>query len=59
MIGTRGHGHTFPGATVPFGMVQISPDTRWEDWMALPVIIIPIKQLWSSASLFHIEVYSQ
>ncbi|MEI6140512.1 MAG: GH92 family glycosyl hydrolase [Mariniphaga sp.] len=32
MIGTSGHGHTFPGATVPFGMVQISPDTRWEDW---------------------------
>jgi predicted alpha-1,2-mannosidase len=32
MIGTGGHGHTFPGAVVPFGMVQISPDTRWEDW---------------------------
>ncbi len=32
MIGTGGHGHTFPGATVPFGMVQVSPDTRWEDW---------------------------
>lgn len=31
-IGTGGHGHTFPGATVPYGMVQISPDTRWEDW---------------------------
>ncbi|MCK5279664.1 MAG: glycoside hydrolase family 92 protein, partial [Cyclobacteriaceae bacterium] len=31
-IGTGGHGHTFPGATVPFGMVQISPDTRWENW---------------------------
>lgn len=28
MIGTGGHGHTFPGATLPFGMVQISPDTR-------------------------------
>ena len=27
-IGTGGHGHTFPGATVPFGMVQLSPDTR-------------------------------
>ncbi len=32
MIGTGGHGHTFPGAMVPFGMVQISPDTRWENW---------------------------
>ena len=31
-IGTGGHGHTFPGATVPFGMVQISPDTRMENW---------------------------
>ncbi|WP_158870069.1 GH92 family glycosyl hydrolase [Maribellus comscasis] len=32
MIGTGGHGHTFPGATLPFGMVQVSPDTRREDW---------------------------
>ncbi|MEN8226741.1 MAG: GH92 family glycosyl hydrolase [Bacteroidota bacterium] len=31
-IGTGGHGHTFPGAMVPFGMVQISPDTRMENW---------------------------
>ena len=28
MIGTGGHGHTFPGATTPFGMVQLSPDTK-------------------------------
>ncbi len=27
-IGTAGHGHTFPGATLPFGFVQLSPDTR-------------------------------
>jgi len=27
-IGTGGHGHTYPGATVPFGMIQLSPDTR-------------------------------
>ncbi|MHC1480291.1 GH92 family glycosyl hydrolase [Frateuria aurantia] len=26
-IGTAGSGHTFPGATLPFGMVQVSPDT--------------------------------
>ena len=32
MIGTSGHGHTFPGATVPFGMVQLSPDTYNEGW---------------------------
>ena len=31
-IGTGGHGHTFPGATVPFGMVQLSPDTRLAGW---------------------------
>ncbi len=28
MIGTGPEGHTFPGATVPFGMVQLSPDTQ-------------------------------
>lgn len=33
-IGTGGHGHTFPGATAPFGMVQLSPDTRTEGWDA-------------------------
>ena len=33
-IGTGGHGHTFPGATVPFGMVQFSPDTHMNDWDA-------------------------
>lgn len=27
MIGTGGEGHTFPGASAPFGMVQLSPDT--------------------------------
>ena len=32
LIGTGGHGHTFPGATVPFGMVQLSPDTRLTGW---------------------------
>ncbi|MEN8192805.1 MAG: GH92 family glycosyl hydrolase [Bacteroidota bacterium] len=29
-IGTGGDGHTYPGASVPFGMVQLSPDTRTE-----------------------------
>lgn len=32
LIGTGGHGHTYPGATVPFGMVQLSPDTRKDSW---------------------------
>ena len=31
-IGTGGHGHTYPGATSPFGMVQLSPDTRLSGW---------------------------
>ncbi len=30
--GTGGHGHTYPGATVPFGMVQLSPDTFNDEW---------------------------
>lgn len=33
-IGTDGHGHTFPGSTTPFGMVQLSPDTRTVNWDA-------------------------
>ncbi len=32
LIGTGFHGHTYPGATVPFGMVQLSPDTRTQGW---------------------------
>jgi len=32
LIGTGGHGHTYPGATMPFGMMQLSPDTRLEGW---------------------------
>jgi len=31
-IGTDAHGHTYPGASVPFGMVQLSPDTRLSGW---------------------------
>ncbi|MFN8286629.1 MAG: GH92 family glycosyl hydrolase [Chitinophagales bacterium] len=31
-VGTGGHGHTFPGPTMPFGMVQLSPDTRLTGW---------------------------
>ena len=32
-VGTGGHGHTYPGPTLPFGMVQLGPDTdnsRWD-----------------------------
>lgn len=31
-IGTGGHGHTYPGVSVPFGMMQLSPDTRLDGW---------------------------
>ena len=31
-LGTGGHGHVYPGATVPFGMVQLSPDNGTEGW---------------------------
>lgn len=31
-IGTDAHGHTFPGATTPFGLVQVSPDTDTQGW---------------------------
>ena len=34
LVGTGGHGHTYPGATVPFGFVQLSPDTRTKGWDA-------------------------
>ncbi len=32
MIGTGGHGHVFPGPTMPFGMVQLSPDEETSGW---------------------------
>ena len=32
MVGTGFHGHTFPGAVWPYGMVQVSPDTRLNEW---------------------------
>lgn len=31
-IGTGGHGHTFPGAVLPFGMMQLSPDAGKSGW---------------------------
>ncbi|WP_338391144.1 GH92 family glycosyl hydrolase [Fulvitalea axinellae] len=32
MIGTGFHGHTYPGATSPWGMVQLSPDNGRSGW---------------------------
>ena len=31
-IGTGGHGHTYPAATLPFGAVQLGPDTGTGNW---------------------------
>ncbi len=31
-IGTGGHGHTYPGVSAPFGMIQLSPDSRLDGW---------------------------
>jgi len=31
-IGTAAHGHVFPGAATPFGMVQVSPDNGTSGW---------------------------
>ena len=45
MIGTGPEGHTFPGATVPFGMVQLSPDTQ----------IRPFKQSYKWAAGYRYE----
>ncbi len=33
-VGTDSNGHTYPGATMPFGAVQLSPDTRRGNWDA-------------------------
>ena len=41
MVGTDAHGHTFPGAVYPFGMVQLSPDTR------------PLPGDWDGCSGYH------
>ena len=40
-VGTDFHGHTFPGAAWPFGMVQLSPDTR------------PMSGNWDGCSGYH------
>src|ERR1700761_2488819 len=32
LVGTDAHGHAYPGATAPFGMVQLSPDTPLQGW---------------------------
>jgi predicted alpha-1,2-mannosidase len=46
LVGTSGHGHTYPGATVPFGFVQLSPDTRLQ---TMPWTI----DTWDGCSGYH------
>ena len=41
LVGTDAHGHTFPGAVYPFGMIQLSPDTR------------PLPGDWDGCSGYH------
>ena len=53
-IGTGGHGHTYPGATVPFGMVQVSPDTRLEGWDGCGGFHITDDVVYGFLSLIHI-----
>ena len=47
IIGTNGMGHTFPGACVPFGLVQLSPDT---DTSHVPTSIAPATNIRIAAS---------
>ena len=50
-VGTGGHGHTYPGAIAPFGMIQNSPDTRMILGMVVPDITFPTAQFLVSVSL--------
>lgn len=48
LIGTQRMGHTYPGATVPFGMVQLSPETdtiSYEKTASTMVMCISIVQV--------------
>jgi predicted alpha-1,2-mannosidase len=44
-LGTERYGRTYPGATVPFGMVQLSPDTRQEGWESCSGYYYPDKEI--------------
>lgn len=47
-VGTDGYGNIYPGSQIPFGGIQISPDTDNHFMMLHPVINIPILPLWDS-----------
>ncbi len=51
LIGTGGHGHTYPGASMPFGMMQLSQIHVWLTGTVVLVIIIAIQSF--MASLIH------
>ena len=45
-VGTQGTGHTFPGACVPFGMIQTSPVTGAVGWDYCSEYIYTDKEIW-------------
>lgn len=45
-VGTQGTGHTFPGACVPFGMIQTSPVTGAVGWDYCSEYIYSDKEIW-------------
>ena len=47
-VGTNGYGNVYPGAQIPFGGIQMSPDTDSNTMMRLPVINIIIPPCWGS-----------
>lgn len=56
LIGTGGHGHTFPGAAYPFGMVQLSPDTGLEGWdWCSGFIILIVRSLVFLIRIFRVQ----
>lgn len=54
-IGTDGPGNTYPGATVPFGMVQLSPDIGIPGWDRIADIFtkIPLLLVFSYPSFWY------
>lgn len=45
-VGTEGFGHTFPGACVPFGLIQTSPVTGAVGWNYCPEYLYSDKEIW-------------
>ena len=61
-LGTDYHGHTFPGAALPGGMVQLSPDTDVQGWdregqpkadLTISALIRVIPELLADTNQYH------